>query len=83
MGTFLIAATVILGAIFVMYKDWRTKIRGYLLALIILNIAALTMPTVGCAVELSPSTLTTFSLDVIKSQYEYCRLGKQIQDVLG
>lgn len=81
MGTFLIVSTIILGVIFFMYKEWRTKIRGYLLALILINIAALTMPSVGCAVDMSPSTLTTFSWDVIKSQYEYCRFGQQVEEM--
>lgn len=83
MSIFLITGTVILGIVYVLYVGQRKRVRPYLLGLVLLNIVALITPIVGCAVNLSPTSLGTFDWKVVSFQYDECRFNYDMHHTLG
>lgn len=63
---------------YVFYAEHRLRLRAPIVGLIAVLAIAYTVPTVGCAIDLHPTSLMTFDWDVISYQYGLCSTASDL-----
>lgn len=83
MGTLLLIALAAGVIAYVFYEEYRLRLRAPIIGLIAVLAVSHTMPVVGCAINMSPTTLMTFDWKVYQYQYGLCVSAEEINEAFG